>query len=904
MARRRTALAVAGALAVAIASGAATPVVGTVAGPRTARSTRPNILLLVSDDQAWSDFSRQLMPSVFSDLVDQGALFKRAYVNTSLCCPSRSQMLTGLYEHDTGVDTNVTPLDRPTIVQALHDQGYRTMLAGKYLNSWPCDPRPEFDRWACVGTPEPSTYSMINPVINEDGTWQHYEGYQTDILATQVADFINSTPADQPFFAMYTPTSPHLPADDPRYRSMPVTPPRPPSFDQNTLTGQSPRYARRGPLSADEISANDDRFARMSHAVRALDDGMGTVLGSLGDRTRDTLVIYLSDNGFLYGEHRRSGKTDAYEESIRVPMIVRYPAVLPTTHAFTSSSLVSNVDITPTIAAVAGIPWHADGRSLLPLLDGSSSAIRSALLIQHCRGANEGAVQCSGLTFFGHQTQVAGYSGVVTARYKYVEYDDGSRQLFDLQRDPYELVNLYGKPGTASILASMQAKLAALQKPVVDTTIVTGPWPAGSGPSDVVAFTFFSPSRFSTYRCRLVRDGVADPWHACDGQSDEIGGLPDGSYTFEVAGQDEFGAVDPTPATRSFTIRSSGPPVSIDAHPPAAQRGGDLAFAFSSSMAGASFECRLVPQEGPVPDWSPCSGTTSYHGLAEGRWSFDVRALDPATQAVSRPPAAWVVDVDRTGPSFVVAQGPRNPTSSRVASFRFVPTEGVPGTVTCRLDGGPGIDCSQGVFTTSALTKGSHTLRISASDTLSNPGGTDVTWVVDLGPPLVKILGHPHRFTSTADARFRLSSKTDPALFLCSLDGMPEMPCDENADLGALPDGRHVLTVWGLDAALNRSHPLTYRWLVDTIPPGLALSGTPDEGAVTADRTTALDVFQSEPGPLLCSLDGAAYVRCASPVVYTDLADGPHTLQMYAQDRAGNVSITVTRDWTIDPNAP
>src|SRR6266496_2333704 len=112
---------------------------------------RPNILVLISDDQAWSDFSPTLMPAVYSQLVDQGVLFKRAYVNTSLCCPSRSQILTGLYEHHTGVDTNTVPLERPTIVEALHGSGYRTMLAGKYLNSWPCTPRAEFDRWACVG---------------------------------------------------------------------------------------------------------------------------------------------------------------------------------------------------------------------------------------------------------------------------------------------------------------------------------------------------------------------------------------------------------------------------------------------------------------------------------------------------------------------------------------------------------------------------------------------------------------------------------------------------------------------------------------------------------------------------------------------------------------------------------
>ena len=100
------------------------------------------------------------MPSVYSQLVDQGVLFKRAYVNTSLCCPSRAQIVSGLYEHDTGVDQNEVMLTRPTFPMALHDAGYRTMLAGKYMNSWPCDPRAEFDRWACVATPEISSLSL------------------------------------------------------------------------------------------------------------------------------------------------------------------------------------------------------------------------------------------------------------------------------------------------------------------------------------------------------------------------------------------------------------------------------------------------------------------------------------------------------------------------------------------------------------------------------------------------------------------------------------------------------------------------------------------------------------------------------------------------------------------------
>ncbi len=149
------------ALVVAIIVGGAIFAPNTGAALAAPRASRPNILLIVSDDQAWSDFDRQLMPTVFSQLVDQGVLFRRAYVNTSLCCPSRSEIMTGLYEHHTGVDANESPLLRPTLPQSLHDAGYHTMLAGKYLNSWPsCDPRPEFDRSLCVSGEEPSGLSL------------------------------------------------------------------------------------------------------------------------------------------------------------------------------------------------------------------------------------------------------------------------------------------------------------------------------------------------------------------------------------------------------------------------------------------------------------------------------------------------------------------------------------------------------------------------------------------------------------------------------------------------------------------------------------------------------------------------------------------------------------------------
>ena len=231
------------------------------------------------------------------------------------------------------------------------------------------------------------------------------------------------------------------------------------------MRDSSPVYARRPPLTEREITKADFRYTRMAHGVRSLDDSVATILSSLGDRTRDTLVIYLSDNGFLFGEHRRFGKENAYEGSVRVPMVIRVPATLSARTAFTSHALVSNVDIAPTLAAVAGFPWQADGRSLVPLLDGSTKSVRSALLIEHCRGVNVGSVPCSGLSFVAQVTRVAGYWGVVTARDKYVSYDTGDRELFDLETDPSELHNLIGSSGSAATVADMEAKLAALLRP-------------------------------------------------------------------------------------------------------------------------------------------------------------------------------------------------------------------------------------------------------------------------------------------------------------------------------------------------------------------------------------------------------------------------------------------------------
>jgi N-acetylglucosamine-6-sulfatase len=770
-------------------------------------ASRPNILLIVSDDQAWSTFSRALMPSVYGDLVDHGVLFKRAYIDTPLCCPSRAQILTGLYEHNTGVDANEVALDRPTFPMALHDAGYRTMLAGKYLNSWPCEPRSEFDRWVCVSTPAPSSNSLVDPYMNVDGEWQRFSGYQPDILAAKAEDFIADTPASRPFFVMYTPTTPHPPADDPRYDSMPVSPPRGPAFDVDTMTPSNPKFARRPALTPGEIAISDQKYASMAHATRSFDDAVGSLVSSLGDRSRDTIVIYISDNGFLYGEHRRFGKTDPWEESVKVPMVVRYPAVHAEDRPVVSEALVQNVDIAATVADLAGFRWGADGTSFLPVLQGSGHGGRSAALIENCRGVSRGELACSGLTFDGGTADAPGFEGIVTDRYKYVEFDDGSRQLIDLKTDPHELRNLHSRIGLRPLERNLVTRLHAMMRSRLQTTIASGPSRLATRGAQ---FSYFSPSRTATYRCRLTKDGSALPWRACPGGSVAYSRLADGEYVFEVAGISEAGRIDPNPASRRFTVSTrGGPDITLSTHPPISQTDPTASFSYTSSTPGAGFRCWLVPL-GEVP----CDGSgVQFHELAEGTYRFEVWAKDPATAAVSDPGVGWDFRIDTTGPTMAFTAAPHRSTQRREAAFRFAPDETVVGPIRCAI-GGKVVDCSKGRLIVGSLSRGPHQLVITARDQLGNLGRTTYGWTIDQEAPSVRITAGPPRRSAGTSATFFLLSSEQPSLFECKLDNLPVMPCFEAQRLSDLGVGAHVFAVWSIDGAMNRSVADLYRWTI------------------------------------------------------------------------------------------
>lgn len=518
---------------------------------QASQAPRPNILVIVTDDQAWSVFNRQTMPNVYDRIVDRGILFERAYVNTSQCCPSRAAILTGTYAHHNGVDGNSVKLLHPTFAEMLHDEGYRTMLAGKYLNSWPCKPRAEFEVLACVrGANEHAP--LVDPVVYRDGERKRKKGYQTEILARILSKEIQATPFDQPFAAIYSPTSPHMPANDNRYRSMPVAPYRPGNFDKAPAGGTAPSYATRRPLRQAEIDKIDMTYRKMTRATRGLDDSIGRLLDSLESRLDNTIIFFISDNGYLYGEHRLRHKVAPYEESTRVPFAVSYPAMMGGSAGNGSQALVQNVDIAPTIAELVGRAWGADGVSLTPLFRSPQAAVRDAALIENCQGIK---YPCHGIASRGSRI-IPSFWGVVTDRYKYVEYLTGHKELFDLQSDPYELVNLTGDESHSTVKQALAQRLLLLRRPPApETTMVAGP--RGESPEGDVAFRYFSQHRDTAFVCRLNVGDTAGAWRSCNRFEQAFTGLLPGTYEFEVAAQFN-GLSDPTPAVRSFEVVAGG----------------------------------------------------------------------------------------------------------------------------------------------------------------------------------------------------------------------------------------------------------------------------------------------------------------------------------------------------------
>jgi arylsulfatase A-like enzyme len=422
---------------------------------------RPNIIFILTDDL--DSASVQKMPQITSLLADQGTSFDEAFVSHSVCCPSRSTILTGLYDHNHNVLSNQPPdggfekflsegHEEDTIGVGLQGSGYRTAFFGKYLNGYPAgDPThvpPGWDEW--YGKLDGQ--KLYNYGINENGEEVSYgsetEDFFTDVLAGQATDFVErAAPDSRPFFMYVAPTAPHgpaTPAERHKGAFSEEEPYRPPSFDEEDVSDKPSQIQDKEPISEEYATKIDDRYRQRLESMLAVDDMVGSLaqeLESAGELD-NTFIFFTSDNGFEQGEHRlQKGKNQAYEESSRVPLLVRGPGV---SAGVKTEKLAVNTDFAPTFADLAGAEFRADGRSLVPALAGNQDAPwRTSVLLERL------------------PTQ-SGYRAVRTKTHKYVEYNNGEKELYDLRADPYELANIYDS-ADPSIVEDLKARLEALK---------------------------------------------------------------------------------------------------------------------------------------------------------------------------------------------------------------------------------------------------------------------------------------------------------------------------------------------------------------------------------------------------------------------------------------------------------
>jgi N-acetylglucosamine-6-sulfatase len=408
--------------------------------------------------------------------------FRNAFVSNSLCCPSRATIMRGQYSHNNGIWSNDPTTDASTsggwqtyksagdeednVATRLDAAGYRTALIGKYLNGYrnTTDIPRGWDTW--FATVEPGAYQYFDYDINDNGTIRHFgtsdSDYKTDVLSRETDEFITNSAPVGPFFAYVAPVAPHDPAtpaprDEHTYDG--IHGPRLPSFNEKDVSDK-PSWIRQLPrLTAAQITDIDDRHEIRVESLQAVDDLVGNMVSTLENAgvMSNTYIFFTSDNGWHHGEHRLpQGKWRSYEEDIHMPLLVRGPGVAA---GSTTHKLTLNTDYLPTFTALAGAqtPPYVDGRSLKPVLSGSATGWRDAILLE--APANLSARPA----YRGIRTVSTG----TTTGSKYVEYANGERELYRLDSDPYELTNRYRSTSPPSGLAS---RLKALKSCAADAT--------------------------------------------------------------------------------------------------------------------------------------------------------------------------------------------------------------------------------------------------------------------------------------------------------------------------------------------------------------------------------------------------------------------------------------------------
>lgn len=515
--RRLRTLGIAPALAlVAVALGVpGTAAAGPDQSSRADEQRRPNVIVIVTDDQPLASFERRFMPETFERLVSGGTVFDQFVVATPLCCPSRAALLTGQYGHNNGVLLNqYSRLLEPDNVLPLwlKRAGYRTMHVGRFFNGYGFAGRksevaPGWRIWRTQV--EPHAYYDYRMRFNK--RFRRYgdadRAYATSTFNRIAAGLVRRHAGKRrPFYLQLDHWAPHVgapsrtdrcrgaavpgPEDELAYGSESL--PKPPSFDEEDISDK-PAFLQGLPRVADERELTR-RWRCQLAALREVDRGVGELWRALRERKalRDTVVIFTSDNGYLYGQHRiQFDKHYPYEEGLRVPLAIRLPGSLRDGRRPPSSDAPSaNVDLAPTILELAGgEPCRRDG---CRVMDGRSllgeAGVAASGEIPRDRGI---AIEYDGET--PRIGLVCEYQGIRTGSALWVEHlrsrsseeeecgvGAGEAEHYDLLGDPFQLSNLFGLGGDAAVEAR-EAELAARSQALSTCSGVAGrdPLPAG-----------------------------------------------------------------------------------------------------------------------------------------------------------------------------------------------------------------------------------------------------------------------------------------------------------------------------------------------------------------------------------------------------------------------------------------
>jgi arylsulfatase A-like enzyme len=403
---------------------------GQVAAAPKQKNVKPNLLVIITDDQR-ADGTLEVMPQVRRRLGRQGVTFLDAHVTTPKCCPARASFFTGRYVHNHGVISNSRASDLPhdqTVHYLLQKRGYRTAIFGKFLNSWPVEINPPyFDEWAI------SNSGLEKAFWNIDGRFRDKRRYTTDLIADRAVRFIRNADRrddDQPWMAWVTPHAPHwpsTPAPRHRHRRLPYFGPTPAM--QETDWTDKPGFLENARNNEGTLVTVRDDGRR---SLMAVDEMVGRLLDEIKERREvdNTLVVFTSDNGFMFGEHGGVvGKDLPYPTSTRVPLVARWPRHFR--RGRTNRKYVTNIDVATTMLEAARVRRETDGRSLL------ASGRRPALFVESRGSYNEDGARA-----------LPAFRSVLTPAYRYAEYyRNGSyelifREYYDHTVDPWELDNV------------------------------------------------------------------------------------------------------------------------------------------------------------------------------------------------------------------------------------------------------------------------------------------------------------------------------------------------------------------------------------------------------------------------------------------------------------------------------